>query len=45
VLSAWHEVDNALTAYSSQQFRRNELEAAVRDDKMALRLAQAECVP
>jgi outer membrane protein TolC len=44
VLSAWHEVDNALTAYSSQQLRRDELEAAVRDDKKALRLAQAQYV-
>ncbi|MGF6902359.1 efflux transporter outer membrane subunit [Paraburkholderia sp. GAS348] len=44
VLSAWHEVDNALTAYSSQQLRRNELEAAVRDDKRVLRLAQAQYV-
>lgn len=44
VLSAWHEVDNALTAYSSQQLRRDQLEAAVRNDQTALRLAQAQYV-
>ena len=44
VLSAWHEIDNALTQYSSQQLRRDELEATVKDDQKALRLAQAQYV-
>jgi NodT family efflux transporter outer membrane factor (OMF) lipoprotein len=44
VLSAWHEIDNALTQYSSQQLRRDQLEAAVKDDQRALRLAQAQYV-
>jgi NodT family efflux transporter outer membrane factor (OMF) lipoprotein len=42
VLSAWHEIDNALTQYSTQQLRRDQLDAAVKDDQTALRLAQAQ---
>jgi NodT family efflux transporter outer membrane factor (OMF) lipoprotein len=42
VLSAWHEIDNALTQYSTQQLRRDQLEATVKDDQTALRLAQAQ---
>jgi NodT family efflux transporter outer membrane factor (OMF) lipoprotein len=42
VLSAWHEIDNALTAYSSQQLRHDDLQATVQDDQKALRLAQAQ---
>jgi NodT family efflux transporter outer membrane factor (OMF) lipoprotein len=42
VLSAWHEIDNSLTQYSSQQLRRDQLEAAVTDDQKALRLARAQ---
>jgi NodT family efflux transporter outer membrane factor (OMF) lipoprotein len=42
VLSAWHEIDNALTAYSAEQQRREQLEASVTDDQQALVLAQAQ---
>jgi NodT family efflux transporter outer membrane factor (OMF) lipoprotein len=42
VLSAWHEIDNALTAYSAEQQRRDELQAAVADNQKALDLAQAQ---
>ncbi|WP_233843677.1 efflux transporter outer membrane subunit [Dyella sp. 2HG41-7] len=42
VLSAWHEIDNALTQYSSQQQRHDELTAEVQDNQRALRLAQAQ---
>jgi len=42
VLSAWHEIDNSLTQYSSQQLRRDELQAAVSEDQNALRLARAQ---
>lgn len=42
VLSAWHEIDNALTQYSTQQRRRDQLAATVKDDQTALRLAQAQ---
>jgi NodT family efflux transporter outer membrane factor (OMF) lipoprotein len=42
VLSAWHEIDNALTAYSSQQLSHDQLQATVNDDQKALRLAQAQ---
>ncbi len=40
VLNAWHEVDNALTAYETEQRRRNELAQAVASDRQALGLAQ-----
>jgi outer membrane protein TolC len=42
VLSAWHEIDNALTQYSTQQARHDQLEATVKDDQTALRLARAQ---
>jgi NodT family efflux transporter outer membrane factor (OMF) lipoprotein len=42
VLSAWHEIDNALTAYSAEQQRRNQLEAAVAHNQKALALAQVQ---
>ena len=42
VLSAWHEIDNALTQYSTQQARRDQLEATVKDDQTALRLSQTQ---
>ncbi len=42
VLSAWHEIDNALTAYSAQQQRRDQLQTSVADNQKALSLAQAQ---
>lgn len=42
VLSAWHEIDNALTAYSAEQQRRGRLAASVAEDQKALTLAQAQ---
>jgi NodT family efflux transporter outer membrane factor (OMF) lipoprotein len=42
VLSAWHEIDNALTQYSTQQARHDQLEATVKDDQTALRLARTQ---
>jgi NodT family efflux transporter outer membrane factor (OMF) lipoprotein len=41
VLGAWHEVDNALTAYRTEQARRNELVQAVAQNQRALSLAQS----
>lgn len=41
VLGAWHEVDNALTAYGAEQSRRDELLLAERDNHQALGLAQS----
>lgn len=41
VIAAWHEVDNALTAYQSEQDRRDELVRAVRDSRRALSLARS----
>ncbi len=40
VLAAWHEVDNALTAYGAEQARRDELLLAEKDNQKALALAQ-----
>jgi NodT family efflux transporter outer membrane factor (OMF) lipoprotein len=40
ILQAWHEVDNALTAYQLEQIRREELAQAASDSKRALGLAQ-----
>jgi NodT family efflux transporter outer membrane factor (OMF) lipoprotein len=40
VLSAWHDIDNALTAYDAQQRRHDHLAAEVQDNQKALRLAQ-----
>jgi NodT family efflux transporter outer membrane factor (OMF) lipoprotein len=42
VLSAWHDIDNALTEYSSQQQRHDHLAAEVQDNQKAMRLAQAQ---
>jgi NodT family efflux transporter outer membrane factor (OMF) lipoprotein len=41
VLQAWHDVDNALTAYQAEQARRDELIQAVADNRRALSLAQS----
>jgi len=41
VLQAWHDVDNALTAYKAEQTRRDELILAVSDNRHALALAQS----
>lgn len=41
VLSAWHEVDNALTAYQTEQARRDQLVQAVAQNQRALSLAQS----
>ena len=41
VLQAWHDVDNALTAYRAEQVRRDELIQAVSDNRRALALAQS----
>jgi NodT family efflux transporter outer membrane factor (OMF) lipoprotein len=41
VLQAWHDVDNALTAYKAEQTRRDELVHAVSDNEHALVLAQS----
>ena len=41
VLQAWHDVDNALTAYKAEQTRRDELIQAVADNRRALSLAQS----
>jgi NodT family efflux transporter outer membrane factor (OMF) lipoprotein len=41
VLQAWHDVDNALTAYKAEQTRRDELILAVADNRRALGLAQS----
>jgi NodT family efflux transporter outer membrane factor (OMF) lipoprotein len=41
VLNAWTEVDNALTAYQTEQGRRDQLIQAVAQNQRALSLAQA----
>jgi NodT family efflux transporter outer membrane factor (OMF) lipoprotein len=41
VLQAWHDVDNALTAYKAEQSRRDQLVLAVAQSKRALGLAQS----
>ena len=41
VLQAWHDVDNALTAYRAEQARRIQLIQAVADNRRALTLAQS----
>lgn len=41
VLTAWHEVDNALTAYQTEQARRDQLIQAVAQNQRALGLAQS----
>jgi NodT family efflux transporter outer membrane factor (OMF) lipoprotein len=42
VLSAWHEIDNSLTQYSSQQERHDQLAAEVAENQKALHLAQEQ---
>ena len=39
VLQAWHDVDNALTAYAEAQHRRGEAESALKSDQTALEVA------
>lgn len=41
VLQAWHDVNNALTAYQAEQTRRDQLVQAVNDNQRALALAQS----
>jgi NodT family efflux transporter outer membrane factor (OMF) lipoprotein len=41
VLQAWHDVDNALTAYKAEQARRDELIQAVAENRRATSLAQS----
>lgn len=41
VLSAWHEVDDALTAYQTEQARRDHLVRAEADNRRAVGLAQS----
>ena len=41
VLQAWHDVDNALTAYQTEQARRDQLVLAVAQSQRALELAQS----
>jgi NodT family efflux transporter outer membrane factor (OMF) lipoprotein len=41
VLNAWHEVDNTLTAYQSEQRRRDQLVQAVAQNQRAVSLAQS----
>jgi NodT family efflux transporter outer membrane factor (OMF) lipoprotein len=41
VLQAWHDVDNALTAYQAEQARRDQLVLAVAQNQRALELAQS----
>ncbi len=41
VLGAWHDVDNAMTAYRAEQDRRDELIQAVAENQRALSLAQS----
>jgi NodT family efflux transporter outer membrane factor (OMF) lipoprotein len=40
VLGAWHDVDNALTAYRAEQARRDQLVQAAAQNQRALELAQ-----
>ena len=40
VLQAWHDVDNALTAYADEQRRHDALAGAVEQNRLALRLAR-----
>jgi NodT family efflux transporter outer membrane factor (OMF) lipoprotein len=40
VLQAWHDVDNALTAYGTEQRRHDALAAAVDQDRLALDLSR-----
>ncbi|GAN61718.1 hypothetical protein ACI01nite_27530 [Acetobacter cibinongensis] len=42
VLTAWNEVDNALTAYEAEQKRNNALKTQVASDERSLHLAQEQ---
>ncbi len=42
VLSAWHDVDNALTAYAAEQQRHDQLAQSVQAAQRALELAQQQ---
>ena len=42
VLKAWHEVDDALTDYNAAQNQRDRLDEAVRQNKVALAIAQMQ---
>ena len=42
VLSAWHDVDNALTAYGAEQRRHDQLARSVQAGQRALQLAQEQ---
>jgi outer membrane protein TolC len=39
-LQAWHEVDDALSAYDAEQLRRDQLKVVVQQDQVALGVAQ-----
>ncbi len=41
VLNAWHEIDNSLTAYETEQHRRDQLAEAVAQNQRAVSLAQS----
>ena len=41
VLNAWHEIDNSLTAYETEQHRRDQLAEAVAQNQRAVALAQS----
>ena len=41
MLTAWHEVDNAMTAYAAEQARREQLLLAEKANRHALGLAQS----
>jgi NodT family efflux transporter outer membrane factor (OMF) lipoprotein len=40
VLQAWHEVDDALSAYDAEQRRRDQLQVVVQQEQVALGVAQ-----
>lgn len=40
VLQAWHEVDDALSAYDAEQIRRDQLKEVVQQDQIALAVAR-----
>ncbi len=42
VLQAWHEVDNALTAYRAEQLRKENIEKTVKANQRAVYLAQEQ---
>ena len=42
VLSAWHEVDNALNSYRAEQTRRDQLQKSLAAQQKSVKLAQSE---